>query len=931
MVCRVGEASHPGPASVQWKLGLMNPTGLQGKETLLQNVGSGIFGVTETHLSMMGIQKVRRSLSFARSPFTGFIHGQPARLRAHSQMVGKHEGVAFLTSHPGRALPHNFPEAVWSTSRVQVAGFCVEDVWVQGGIIYGFASQQNGTPPKVLTDQLTDFVVQRIALEASGPRFIMGDFNAADGDLSCLHHLRALGFREFQDVAASRWGHEVQMTCKLRTQPDLIFLSPELQHCLTDIEIIQDLFADHAVVIGHFTGLRSQMPRSFWRMPQRPYWQTELGSAPFGGEFSVEVDKTCPTTWYAGIFAQFEAELANQTELAHQGPLQSVHCGRAHTMHVQTRSVQIPPLRKSRNGEETPDYFGPSKLHAQWFRQLRRLQTYYRLIDRDAMTSAQYHQQRDLWGAIRNAAGFGRGFAHWWSLHGLVEDGVISALPLSPPSYELAYMMFDHFRGKVRALENQLKWSWIRHAQHRRVEDPSIIFRDLRAEHASSVEVLIDSVQGEVEEVDPIDSAVTLRQDTHFRSGPPIVLAGRPRKVIHATPDKLWLEDVSGISPGNVARQEIATGDLPFLFRAFGSEWERWWHRHADNIPGRWQQVHNELVPLMPSADMTLDPITLAQWRKAVQMKKKRSATGPDGISRLDLMQLPDGLTRELIDICHYAERCGRWPTQALVGIITALAKVPGASRVQQFRPITVLSMVYRVWSTIRARQALSYLGRLAGPQVVGNLPGKTAGQVWFSLQRRLEQAQIYDRPLVGMVADLVNAFNVLPRIPTWILCNAMGLADGLIRAWAGAVIPLRRHFRVRGSVGPAVIGCNGFPEGDPLSCVAMAAIAIGFDCWMQVHVPECVPTSYVDNWELTAPLPGVLGRALNQFRGFADLLALEVDWQKTYTWATHGHHRTQLKQFDLPIQLWAKDLGGCVCSMDEDIPQVCRQLASRA
>ncbi|CAK9057937.1 unnamed protein product [Durusdinium trenchii] len=648
-------------------------------------------------------------------------------------------------------------------------------------------------------------------------------------------------------------------------------------------------------------------------MPQRPYWQHELGSTPFRGEVPAEVDKTCPTNWYAGIFAHFEAELANQTEMAHQGPLQSVHCGRAHTMNVQTRSVQIPPLRKSWKGEESPDYFGPSKLHAQWFRQLRRLQTYYRLIDRDAMTSAQYHQQRDLWGAIRNAARFGHGFAHWWSLHGQSEDGVISALPLSPPSYELAYMMFDHFRGKVRALENQLKWSRIRHAQHRRVEDPSIIFRDLRAEHASSVEVLIDSVQGEVEEVDPTDSAVTLRQDTHFRSESPIVLAGRPRKVIHATPDKLWLEDVSGISPGNVARQESATGDLPSLFRAFGSEWERWWHRHADTIPGRWQQVQDELVPLLPFADMTLDPITLAQWRKAVQMKKKRSATGPDGISRLDLLQLPDGLTQELIDICHFAERCGRWPTQALVGIITALAKVPGASRVQQFRPITVLSMVYRVWSTIRARQALSHLGRLAGPQVVGNLPGKTAGQVGFSLQRRLEQAQIYDRPLVGMVADLVKAFNVLPRIPTWMLCNAMGLAVGLIRAWAGAVIPLRRHFRVRGSVGPAVIGCNGFPEGDPLSCVAMAAIAIGFDCWMQVHVPECVPTSYVDNWELTAPSPGVLGRALNQFRGFADLLALEVDWQKTYTWATHGHHRTQLKQFDLPIQLWAKDLGGCV------------------
>ena len=77
-VCRIGEASHPGPTDFSWQLGLMNPTGLQGKELLLNNVGSGIFGVTETHLSTHGIQKVRRSLKFARSPFTSLLHGYPA-------------------------------------------------------------------------------------------------------------------------------------------------------------------------------------------------------------------------------------------------------------------------------------------------------------------------------------------------------------------------------------------------------------------------------------------------------------------------------------------------------------------------------------------------------------------------------------------------------------------------------------------------------------------------------------------------------------------------------------------------------------------------------------------------------------------------------------------------------------------------------------
>ena len=272
-------------------------------------------------------------------------------------MVGKHEGVAFLTSYPGRALPQSFPAPVWQTARIQVAGFCVEDVWVQGGIIYGYASQLNGTAPKILTDQLADYAIQRIALEAIGPRFIMGDFNALGDDLPCLQHLRSLGFRELQEVAAVRWGHEVQMTCKDRTQPDLIFLSPELQHCLVGIEIVPDLFADHAVVSGIFRGMRSQIPRSYWRTPVPPPRQSELGKQPFDCAQGSGLAGTNPSEWYKAIFAQFESVLQHQTALAHQEPLQPIHLGRATTGQVQVRSAQIPPVRKGRAGEVAPEFF----------------------------------------------------------------------------------------------------------------------------------------------------------------------------------------------------------------------------------------------------------------------------------------------------------------------------------------------------------------------------------------------------------------------------------------------------------------------------------------------------------------------------------------------------------------------------------------------
>ena len=79
---------------------------------------------------------------------------------------------------------------------------------------------------------------------------------------------------------------------------------------------------------------------------------------------------------------------------------------------------------------------------------------------------------------------------------------------------------------------------------------------------------------------------------------------------------------------------------------------------------------------------MPYEPITARQWRPAVRSKRPTSAAGPDGISRADLLLMPDDLLAHMLDICEHAERTGAWPLSALVAIVTALEKIPGAGRV---------------------------------------------------------------------------------------------------------------------------------------------------------------------------------------------------------------------------------------------------------
>ena len=259
----------------------------------------------------------------------------------------------------------------------------------------------------------------------------------------------------------------------------------------------------------------------------------------------------------------------------------------------------------------------------------------------------------------------------------------------------------------------------------------------------------------------------------------------------------LW-GDVSEADSGQEVRQTCLLAELPDLFREVGEEWIRRWGRHDAVDPSRWNEVVAGLRKLADGRSMPLQPINECRFRQAVKKKANRTSPGPDGITKVDLTLIPGDLLRELLSILRHAEDTGEWPSQALTGIVVALEKKADACDVRDFRPITVLSLVYRTWSSIRSKEALHYISKVAPPLMFGNLPGA----MWLHVQTVMEQAWCAGQPQQGFSADLVKAFNQLPRIPVLATCRAIGLHP--IRAWAGALHELARRFRICGSTGPA-------------------------------------------------------------------------------------------------------------------------------
>ena len=905
-----GEATSPGPSkNSEWTLGVCNPSGLNGKQQIINDhlQFGDTWAFTETHLSSSAMQAFKAGLWTTGSPFKYCVGGHPCPLRPHSEHVGSWSGVSVLSKHPTRTIPIAIDPDLVHSSRIQFTTTLCHDLWISGATIYG-------EPPGLMhpfaaehTDVLIQTAIDTLSL-MPGLRFLAGDFNFEIGSLECFDRLDELGFKDVQTIAECRWGIQPQSTCKGSTRKDYLFLSPELQQLLTDVSIIHDIWADHSVLVGHFVGHNASIATPVWRSPQQIDWPENFQlSQPLQVSF-VDQD---PTQAYAELWEVVESSLVSQVQHTPQ-QLRRAQLGRGQTFDTRIRKGFPPPrhLKPSRNGDIQPKYEGSNAQHSQWFRQLRRLQAYCRFKKAHPVDTDSAHGSA-LWHSVVHAKGFPRSFPVWWEYHcGTLLPGAPVSLPLIPPSYDLADLIFNTLTLEVRSLESKLKAAHRAQLRQQRSETAHLVFRDCKAEQPEKVDLFVAHKQSTVLEVNHDEQSVTIDPPVQFVNDAACYINGREAWILNADPHLLHLDDTDAVISGELVVQTPMTGKLEDLFDAFSKEWNARWNRHLHVLPSQWNQILEFSTHHLPSKRMDPTPITPSCIRAELKKKKKRSSTGPDGVSLKDLLAMPPSVIEAHSSLLARAEADGLWPEQTLVGRVASLAKQANPAQVKDYRPITVLSHCYRLWGGIRSRQLLRFVDDLCPPFLFGNRPGCHAMQLWTFVQWMIEMAHLESRPLAGDTADIQKAFNHIPREVIFHACLILGMPSGVLKGWAGALSNIQRRFQIREATSPPLFSVTGCPEGCSMSCVGMLVLDILFHRWIAVQHPLEYPLSYVDDWQVLTYDPTKVCNLLASLESFTKLVDLQLDPKKTFAWSTCGASRKALKQQHVVIQNQAKSLG---------------------
>ena len=909
---RVGEASTPGPVPGQseWSVAAINPTGLAGKARQFSDLPVGIYAVSETHLSARGQARFKEELFHAKTGLK-LYPGYRAPLKKDSihAVGGKHTGVAFLTSFPTRPITSGWNEELYQTSRIHAAVFQVHNTWVAGGVCYGYAKDADTTAVQDNTNMLLQEVARQVLHGFKGPAFIAGDFNQIPGVLQEPSNWEQYGWKDVQTWAAERYGVSPGVTCQYTTRKDYIYLSPELQELLSRCTNNFDRWPDHSTLMGMFQAPSAVEPVPQWVRPS-PIDYSKVNDRIIAESPCEPAPRhSSPTEQYKAICAKFEQHVHACFKAKGHIGLQQHQTGRGHTMQRTFKRPLVAPVKPARQGDFQPSIHTWSLLHSRWITQCRRLQSYSKHVAKGSRTPNAVEHRAALWRAIRNALGFSSGFSQWWSDQAANHPNQIPWIPISPPGAEVAHHISEQFQSILTNMETHVIQHRVAQARRNRIADTNRVFKDVRrpmpvpvsmlvAKASTQVTMVVDEGSVEVADSTPIQDAAVL--ETRFG----------PMPVIHIEANQVWFTSPHSLVQGDEVAVVALKGKVQDIHDAFLEEWTQRWDRHRHLPADHWDEVIALTKSLLHGEEMSLTPITLEKWKHALRSKKAAAATGLDAVARRDLLAFPDVLHLQLLELFSTAERTGQWPQQLLQGSVHALEKVANAEKVSQYRPITIMPCAYRTYSSIRAREVLKHLAKALPPTLLGNVPGKQAVELWWTLQHRIEQAMYAGEPLTGAVSDLCKAFNHLPRTVTFQAALSLGVHPDIVRAWAASTVHLQRHFVVRDSPSSQVTSTTGFVEGCGMSVVGMVLINALVHAYMQHQHPQTVFTTYVDNYELQSATVEQTSVALNSLQKFCTLLDVQLDVNKTYKWSCDPMGRATLRaSHELPVRS-AKDLG---------------------
>ncbi|CAE6973028.1 Pol, partial [Symbiodinium sp. CCMP2592] len=289
-------------------------------------------------------------------------------------------------------------------------------------------------------------------------------------------------------------------------------------------------------------------------------------------------------------------------------------------------------------------------------------------------------------------------------------------------------------------------------------------------------------------------------------------------------------------------------------------KWSGIYNCHADSEPS-WDTFWFKYYSFFRRVAVKLPAIDPDELRR-IACGGGRTAAGLDNWSREILKCWPSVAWAHLTQLLELVERSGRWPSNLLHILVTLIPKPHGLGP-DDLRPISIASLIYRSWASLRAKHLKLWQAQWAPAEIFGGVADKRVSDLYLRVATELEHALSGGSPSAVLLLDLSKFFDRLPWSIEYNLLTAFGCPDEVVLPKRDFATRSKRWFRMGAAVSQAVTCRNGTPQGCPLSILSVNALMSVWSGLLRQHVPELRAGAFIDDRSLRTADPDSLQSAL--------------------------------------------------------------------
>jgi len=338
-----------------------------------------------------------------------------------------------------------------------------------------------------------------------------------------------------------------------------------------------------------------------------------------------------------------------------------------------------------------------------------------------------------------------------------------------------------------------------------------------------------------------------------------------------------------------------------------------------EEILERWALFYEDLYDdpntcdfLPTTHELPIPPIVKSEIISAIDRLASGKSPGIDSIHSEFLKAGGDAMVQILHILFNTILETGDIPSSFRKALIVVLYKKDDRSECKNYRPISLLSHVYKLFMTIIGNRITDDLYSCFPDSQAAYQPGRGTTEQIFALCQMIEKSIEFNKPLYMIFIDFTKAFDSIKLDKLWSILDKTSLNKNYINLLKSVYDGSQASIKTDLGNSRFIDIKKGVKQGDMLSailfCVALAAVMLKTEevCNSGFSIGGRILSnlSYADDIALTNDCSIKLQGFVNELAKNAREIGLEINLGKTKSMSTDKRQRSlNMTIYNQPIK----------------------------